>query len=354
MKLSRDEARRWLVGHQGLRRPLGRGAEGARQALKRLRCIQLDPLSAIGTNADLVAMARVDGLGLGEVYSALLPGHAFEHFFKERCLLPASAFPYYAARSVQTPWWRLRERHRKLPRGVVEAVYEHVEREGPTTARGLPDFGRVTPIDWHGWKSTSKAGTMALEVLWTRCRLVVSGRRGRDKVYDLPARVLPEVEARRGFQRWSVRERCEAAGFMAMGHPQLWSALKKQGSRDVVRVQIEGSSRIYLAPRGFRDREHPEDDGRMRLLAPLDPLIWDRKLVQHLWGFDYRWEVYTTPSKRRWGWYVCPLLHEGRLVGRLEAHLEDGEVVVDRVWREEGFSDTAFRACIDRHQAAVR
>lgn len=335
-----------MVGHLGLRRP----SADVGTVLEDLRCIQLDPLSAIGTNADLVAMARVDGLKLGEVYRV---APSFEHFFKERCLLPATAFPYYAGRSVQTPWWRLRERHRKLPKAVVEAVYAHVRDHGPLTSRELPDFGRVAPIDWHGWKSTSKAGTMALEVLWTRCRVVVAGRRGRDKLWDLPSRALPETTPVKGFQAWSVRERCEAAGLMAMGHPQLWSALKKRPTRSVVSVRVSGSRRIYLAPRGFLDRAHAEDDGRMRILGPLDPLIWDRKLVEHIWGFTYRWEVYTPPAKRRWGWYVCPLLHEGRLVGRLKAHIEGGEVVVDQLWREPGFSDQAFQACLNLHNSAV-
>lgn len=356
MKITKSQARDFLVGQHGLRAPSGTGRSGVRSVLSSLRCIQLDPLSTIGTNADLVALARVDDIGVGDVYDALMPGHAFEHFFKERCILPASAFPYYRGRSVETPWWRLRERHKGLPRGVLEAVYAAVRDEGPLTSRELPDFGRVEPIDWHGWKSTSRAGTMALEILWTRCRIVVSGRRGRQKLFDLPERALGELgELGDGgsFQRWSVRERCEAAGLMAMGHAQLWSALKKRKTRDVVEVEIEGSRRKYLAPRGLLDREFGEDDGRMRILGPLDPLIWDRKLVEHIWGFEYRWEVYTKPEKRRWGWYVCPLLHEGRLVGRLQAHVDSGELVVDRVWKEQGFSDEAFAACIARHGRAV-
>ncbi len=353
MEITREIARRFLLGQLGLRQVSGSGAEAVRHVLRDLRCIQLDPLSAIGTNADLVALARVDGLRLGEVYEALMPSHAFEHFFKERCLLPASAFPYYSGRSVETPWWRLRERHRKLPAGVVEAVFGEVRDRGPIGAKDLPDYGRVKPMDWSGWKGTAKAGTMALEVLWTRCRVVVAGRRGRQKLYDLPERSLGVLPAGGDFQRWSIRERAEAAGLMAWGHPQLWSALRKEASPEVDLVTIEGSRRKYLAPRGFLDRRFPEDDGRMRILGPLDPLIWDRKLVEHLWDFSYRWEVYTKPEKRRFGWYVCPLLFDGRLVGRLKGRIDAGELVVERVWKEEGFSDDALAACIERHQQAV-
>jgi hypothetical protein len=107
--LSRDEARTYLLGQLALNRPQPKkGAAGVRALLAHLRCIQLDPLDTVGTNADLVALARVDGLAKGEVYRHLLPGHAFEHFAKERCLLPASAFPLLPAPgsrdTVVAPW----------------------------------------------------------------------------------------------------------------------------------------------------------------------------------------------------------------------------------------------------------
>ncbi|HUR80875.1 MAG TPA: crosslink repair DNA glycosylase YcaQ family protein, partial [Thermoanaerobaculia bacterium] len=106
--LSRDEARRRLVAHLGLARILGRGARGTRAVLDRLRCIQLDPLDVIGTNADLVVMARADDVKRGDVWRHLFPEHAFEHFAKERCILPARAFPYYRreGHAAQTHWWR--------------------------------------------------------------------------------------------------------------------------------------------------------------------------------------------------------------------------------------------------------
>ena len=109
--LPADEARARLVSHLALAAPAyPSGAEGVRAMLRHLRHVQLDPLDVIGTNADLVALARVDGLARGDVYRHLYPGHAFEHWAKERCLLPASAFPYYREPPRETPWWRLATR----------------------------------------------------------------------------------------------------------------------------------------------------------------------------------------------------------------------------------------------------
>ena len=89
--LSREEAKAFMVGHHGLRAMRTEATPDARlQGLvNALRCIQLDPLDVLGTNADLVALARIDGIQKGDVYSKLMPGHAFEHWAKQRCILPA-------------------------------------------------------------------------------------------------------------------------------------------------------------------------------------------------------------------------------------------------------------------------
>lgn len=370
--LSPAEARTFLVGHHGLRRVLDPpGPKGTRALLDRLRCIQLDPLDPIGTNADLVAMARLDGLRLGDVYRHTLgAGAAFEHFSKERCLVPASRFPSYRERALQAPWWRLSARLERIPESVLDAVEAEVAARGPSTAAELADHGRVEALDWHGWRGTSKATTMALEVLWTRCRVVVCGRRGRTKVYATPHRALPEhAEAAPpdDIDRQRLLDRVDACGLLCEAAGVWWSSLKALRRGPLVdalveggaleRVEIPGSRRSYLARAGFRDLRFPHDDGRARILGPLDPLIWDRALVREAFGFDYVWEVYKPAAKRRWGWYVCPILHEGRFAGRFEAkRTDDGTVNVLNVWHEEGgrFPDAAFRGALERHERACR
>ena len=377
--LTPAEARAFLVGHHALAAPeLPRGAAGVRALLARLRCIQLDPLDPLGTNADLVALARVDGIAKGDVYRHLLPGHAFEHFAKERCLLPADAFPWYRAElAVEAQWWSHAERLRRLPAGVIEKVLEEVHARGPVAADDLADHGRVEPLDWSGWKGTPRAAKMALEVLQTRCQVVVSGRGPRGKLYDVPERALPDAARRsvhppdRGaearveaFRRWALLERVEAAGLLSRGGGATWSMLdpaRRAGIPEallvegaVEEVQVAGSTRAYLAPRGFAARRHPAPDGRIRLLGPLDPLIWDRGLVRAAFGFDYSWEVYRPAHLRRFGWYVCPLLRGDALVGRLDGAVEKGALRIRAVWAEpDGDLDRlALLACLERYAAA--
>ena len=367
VEISTAQARRFLVGQTGLTCMAQPGPRAATALLERLRCIQLDPLDRIGTNADLVAMARIPGIRRGEVYAQLLPGHAFEHFAKERCLLPAQAFPYYRDQAAETPWWRLTDRLKRVPPALLDEVLAEVGERGPLCAAELEERGRVEAIDWNGWKGTSRAGTMALEVLWLRCQVVVCGRRGRDKLYDIPRRALPGVADQQPalpFERWALLERVEAAGLLSTAGGPWWSMLGPVRSSDLPdtmvaqglleRVVVAGSRRSYLAPAGFAERSHAQDDGLLRILGPLDPLIWDRKLLHHAFGFDYVWEVYKPAAKRRWGWYVCPLLHHGRFVGRLEAHMEGPKLVVDQLWVEPGvqLDRGALNLALARHQAA--
>jgi uncharacterized protein YcaQ len=208
---------------------------------------------------------------------------------------------------------------------------------------------------------------MALQILWTRCQVVVCGRQGRSKIYDLPERALGALAhadaPSEGFGVWGTRERVAASGLLSTAGGPLWSTLgpwrraamatlTAQGR--LALYQLPGSPRQYLGPPDLLDRTLQEPDDRMRILGPLDPMIWDRKLVQQAFAFEYLWEVYKPAAKRRWGYYVCPLLHRGHLVGRIEAHVADGKLVVDRIWRESSdFDDRALQRCLALHEAAV-
>jgi uncharacterized protein len=356
--LSRAEARRRLVAHLGLARTMGRGARGTRKVLERLRCIQLDPLDAIGTNADLVVMARVDDVRRGDVWRHLFPDHAFEHFAKERCILPARAFPYYRreGHGAETHWWRHAEREERVPPKLVNAVLEEIRGRGPVTARELTDHGSVDPIDWAGWMGTSKATTMAIEILWTRCDVVVAGRtESGAKLYAVPQW---SGEPEEPFAPWALRERVHAAGLLTRAGGSMWSMLSRVRTSplvdemvergELVDVHIEDSPRRYLAVPSFLKARATYDD-RVRILGPLDPLIWDRDLVRHAFDFDYVWEVYKPAPQRKWGWYVCPLLYRDRLVGRIDARIDGSKLVVNKLWLDEGGLKPALREALQRH-----
>ena len=141
----------------------------------------------------------------------------------------------------------------------------------------------------------------------------------------------------------------------------LWSMLRDVRTSSVVdelvaagtvqELMIEGSSRRYLAPPGLLSRK-PRFDDRVRILGPLDPLLWDRDLVRRLFDFEYVWEVYKPEKQRKWGWYVCPLLFRGALVGRIDARIERGALTVKSLWIEGEVELASVVAALERHAIA--
>ncbi len=119
---------------------------------------------------------------------------------------------------------------------------------------------------------------------------------------------------------------------------------------ELTEVALEGSTRRYLAVPSFLATKPARTDGRVRILGPLDPLLWDRELVRHVFDFEYVWEVYKPAPQRRWGWYVCPLLQDDRLIGRFEGRVEKNALAIAKLWLESEDADVdAIRAAFERH-----
>lgn len=345
MKLTREEARSLLLATVGPRQL----PESPDAVLAALREIQIDPLDRIGPNADLVTFARTRTLGRGAIHQAA----GFEHFAKEWCLLPPERFPAYRDQARVTPTWRHTRAMKAVDDDVLDAVYAEVDANGPVTAGTLGEHGAIQRRG-GAWSGTRKLGTLAMKVLTLRCRLVVVGRERGQRVVDTAERALGDWATRpaeRDFFEEGVLERVRSAGLLAQVSGPWWSLHKdarKNGTVDRLladgrlrEVTVEGSSRRYLVDPDALDQEH-EDDGRLRILGPLDALLWNRSLVEQVFGFRYVWEVYKPAAKREFGYYVVPLLHRGALVGRLEASVVDGRLRVDRTWDEGGLSMDAL------------
>lgn len=360
---SRTEAAYHLIGNAGLYQRRAADRDSTRSVLAERRCIQLDPLDRIGTNADLVAMARLNGMQRGQIFDHLYPHGAFEHFAKERCFLPASAFPAYRDQAQRTPEWRSTARQRKISADMRADVLAEITARGPLSGADLTDRGRIEPVNWHGWKSTSKAATMALEVLWLRCEVVTVARQGRKRIFDIPSRALPAVFDQPGpvdFFEWALLERVAAIGLMPRNDGPWWSMLGKVrmtlpdaliDTGKLVEVHIENERARYLALPDLRERHYPADDGQMRILGPLDPMLWSRPLIKTVFDFEYVWEVYKPADKRQYGYYVCPLLHRGRLVGRFEGRATTDGIERMGLWPQpnETFDRDAFDVALARH-----
>jgi uncharacterized protein YcaQ len=346
--LSRDHARRFLVRRHLLdpARRLRPEPASVLAVVERLGSLQFDPLEVPGArNHDLVLHARIDGhlrSFCGDLlYAPAGERRLFEAYNKSLNILPLHELPYY-----RLTWERARQRYDagflREHAAAKRTILKQIRDGGPITSQAVSrDMGAA--VDWHWGKNTQ--GKAVLEALFETGRISIARREGNRRFYDLTERLFPaELLARRVSRAEAMRHRLlsryRGVGLMgAHGSSELTLragtaperaamtlALVADGT--LIKVDVEG----VKGPRYVLAEELPiveataTSDGcgpsSVVFLAPLDPLVWDRKLVEALFGFVYRWEVYTPVAKREHGYYVLPLLFGERLVGRIEPRLE--------------------------------
>lgn len=373
--VSRASARRFLARRHLLAPPrsLPPRADSVMAVVERLGSLQFDPLDVAGRNHDLVLQARIAGYRR-ELADDLLYGsrRLFETYNKGLNLLPVEELPYYRISwqiGLGGSGGRLVEAYPDLARKILDAI----RTEGPKCSL---DFERREAIDW--WWGPTSAVRAVLEALCVSGTLSLSRRQGSRRYYDLTERLFPrELLARPMPEREQLRHkmlsRHRAHGLLgASGSGELWigagtAALRAEFRAEMVDlgelvpVAVEGvrGERFVLGeetaildeaerevedgPRADGPASARGDGPAISFLAPLDPLMWDRALLTPLWGFDYRWEVYTPVGKRRWGYYVLPILFGDRLVGRIEPRLDrrNGTARILGLAFEEGFDPVA-------------
>ncbi len=343
---TRDEARLFqlaAVGLHGKRYP--EGEEGIRQAFRDLRAVQLDPLPILGRNHDLVLQARVDGTHPGMFLDLVHEERlGFEYWDKMLCAIPIEEFPHF--RALMDAGGERWERHReeRLDRdhpGAKEAVIAAVREHGPLSTAELKKL-EVAQGAHRGWKTTQAAGA-ALEVLWNRGQLSVSHRVNYRRYFDLTERVVPRRILSQATPSWEeflrhlLRKRVDTVGLLpAGGAAETWMSLRQARSAglpqrmveqgDLALVQVDGvRTPFYARPdaaKVLRTAEEVPFDDQAQMIAPLDPLLWCRDALAKVWGFAYAWEVYKKPDQRTFGYYVLPVLHRNRFVGRFDGRYD--------------------------------
>ncbi|HEX5578254.1 MAG TPA: crosslink repair DNA glycosylase YcaQ family protein, partial [Candidatus Limnocylindria bacterium] len=241
---------------------------------------------------------------------------------------------------------------------VADAILARIERDGPLSTASFKEHRHA--VDW--WWAPTSAARAVLEALFVSGRLGIAHRDGNRRYYDLIERLVPaELLSRRESVDEALRHRLlsryRAVGLLAGQAPAdviystgslrdrtRWLAdLAEAGT--LVPVAVEGLKQLrYLLADERPLLEATERPSRRQaavtFLAPLDPLVWDRRLLRDLFGFAYTWEVYVPAAKRRHGYYVLPLLFGDRIVGRIEPRLDrrSGELAIAGLWLEPGFA----------------
>ena len=363
--------RRLAIAAQGYAPRSRRGTtEEVAGAVRRLSCVQLDSISTVERSHRIALGCRVGTHPPDAISRLLAGGRLIEYWAHEACLLPAEDWPLLqsAMHEGGRRWYG--EIDRTHPH-LREHVLDEIRSRGALGSRHFDGAARKGEM-W-GWKPAKQM----LELLWNHGELVVAGRQGFQRLYDVPGRVLPrsvlDAEPPREPERLRelVLRAVRARGVLTeSGIVEHWR-LKGGGTR--VRPVIDrlvgdgllerlgvddGGSPVFVESGTELDR--PAPPSAAVLLSPFDNLLWDRPFARRVLGFDHLIEVYKPAHERRFGYYVLPLLRGDRIVGRadLKSERASGELVVRAFHREDGVRasgalDDAFDRALDRLRRVI-
>ena len=378
MKVAAEAARRFLVAHHALApaRSLEGGLDAVLEVFRRLGSIQFDPLAVAGRTHDLVLHARVADYDPAWCDLLYERREIFEAFNKGLSFVPTAEFPWF--RGVLT---------RNAPRvlsenaDVAARVLERIRADGPLSALDF-ERERGATTDWFGLPTNTVKAVLEAYVLTGV--LGLARRDGNRRYYDLLERLLPaDILAREvplpEQLRHKLLSRYRAHGLLGVsgandvfsgigtakpdprfpespGRNALREELVERG--ELVPVQVEGvTGRRFVLREEVAHLEAPSQPApSVALLPPFDALVWDRRLLGELFGFDYVWELFIPPDRRRWGWYVLPILFGDRFVGRIEPRIDSAQSRVEIVdlWWEDGFAPSRADGFVDAMGDALR
>jgi uncharacterized protein YcaQ len=379
VKVTAEAARRFLVARHFLSpaRSLTGSLDGVLEVFRKFGSIQFDPIAVAGRNHDLVLHARVAGYEPAWCDVLYERREIFEATNKALSFVPTSEFPWF--RHVMG---------RKGPRfhaaalaenaAVAEHVLERIRADGPLSSR---DFEREAgpTKDWFGMPEN--AVRAVLEAYTVTGVIGLARRDGNLRYYDLLERLLPaEVLARQVPEREQLQHkmlsRYRAHGLLGpggaggtfdriappkstperVGRNELRDDLVELGA--LVPVDVEGvrGKRLVLAAELALLEAPPEPTPSVAFIAPFDSLLWDTALLASLFAFDYVWEGFFPPAKRRWGYYVLPIVFGDRFVGRIEPRIDRDRACVEvlNVWWEDGFVPRRAVGFVDAMREALR
>ena len=366
-----DQARQFILLRQGL---LGEhrfiGKNGAYQYVRQAGCIQFDPVDVCGRNAELTLQSRVKGITRKTLSDLLYRDRLLvDYSDKELSIWPIEDWPYFAdyrERSIE---------HGKQFPGIPELeekAVAYIRKHGPVSSDTLPIEGTIfwhSSMHWSGhWDKDSLAARSVLEQLYTDGVLLIHHKTGSRKYYDLADKYLPAellsapnpCPDEASWLCWRVKRRIGAVGLLWNRNSTAWLGInmateQRNASFDrlekdgvITPVQVEGIRfPLYMLTDDLPLLEsvtagQASLKPRLEFLAPLDPMLWDRKLIEAVWGYRYSWEIYTPVVKRKYGYYVLPVLWGDRLIGRIEpkADRKAKSLTVQNVWLEPGVRRT--------------
>ncbi|MGG7522661.1 winged helix-turn-helix domain-containing protein [bacterium BS0013] len=361
-QLSLSAARNLHLAAQGLLKKPRRRAQSADilSTVQRMSLLQIDTINIVARSPYLVLFSRLGNYPSQWLDEALSKGELMEYWAHEACFLPRSDFALVRHRMLapEKMGWKYRQEWMLEHAAEIEQLIAHIQENGPVRSADF-EHPRKGTSGWWEWKPHKRH----LEGLFTSGQVMVIERRNFQRVYDLTHRVMPHWDDERDLLTQEAAEDVmleNSARSLGIFRPQWLAdyyrlrqpALKPlleiwQREQRVVPVTVETLGEMWLhselLPLLPQAQEGKLQATHSAVLSPFDPVVWDRKRAEQLFGFTYRLECYTPAPKRQYGYFVLPLLHKGQFVGRMDAkmHRKTDTLEVIALFLEEGVRATA-------------
>ena len=346
--ISNEAARNFLVSYQNLN-DYGalEGHEGALNFMRKVRCIQYDPLNVVGRNPDLVLQSRVVNYRAGILEDLLDKERSLiDAMDKVLSIIPAEDYPKMTRvrKAVTDELVGILSNRGSLEAlELLDEVRDFLRKNGPQPAGNIDIGGRAKEGRW-GHKKLSSA---ALDYLYHSGQLGIRSKKKTLKIYDLSENLFPEellnskdpFPTEHEFLKWYLKRRIGSVGMARNKNTGLWvgqylnqpkireelfKELEEEG--EILAFRVEGSQEIfYIRKEDTACLERSSAGGTAQFIAPLDNLIWDRGMTEEIFRFQYSWEVYTPATKRKYGYYVLPVLYQNRFIARFEPEKNNGK-----------------------------
>ena len=361
--LTKQQARRFLLIHQGLLPPYGfEGKEGILLFLRRVGCIQFDPLDIVGHNSELVLQSRVNRFRPSMLEELLYKDRKLiDGWDKMMAIYPIEDWSYLRYRQREAAG-RSQRRDSELVKEASREIFKIIEERGPLSSIDLEHDRKV---DWP-WGPTRLAKA-ALDNMYFTGELVIHSKVHTRKVYDLASRHIPiEIlstpdpnSTQQQYYDWHVLRRLGSVGLL-WNKGGVWHGVygvNRKERADVLERLVQQGKAVELNVEGIklplyvRSQDMPElekaqemevPEPRAAILAPLDNLLWARELVAQLFDFDYTWEVYKPVAERKYGYYVLPVLYGDCFIARFEPGKDKntGNLIIKNWWWESDVEKT--------------
>ncbi|WP_312241488.1 winged helix-turn-helix domain-containing protein [Pantoea sp.] len=349
--ISLQAARYLHLAAQGLlRTPAKARYDDLMRVIRQMALLQIDTIHVVARSPYLVLFSRLGDYPPAWLEQALASGVLFEYWAHEACFVPREDYPLLRHRMLEPErlGWKYNAQWVAAHQAEIAELLAHIAQRGPVKAADFTSE-KNSPSGWWAWKPHKRH----LENLFSAGELMVVGRHNFQRVYDLRSRVMPdwqdalhslsEAEAVNEMLMKSAR----SLGIFREGWLPDYYRLKRaplksfiataQASGAIVPVEVETLGELWLHAGLLPLLEKPLSATHSALLSPFDPVVWDRKRARELFSFDYRIECYTPEAKRKYGYFVLPILHRGELKGRLDAKMarKAGQLVIKNIWLEE-------------------